>query len=532
MTWRITDPCGDESGKVKYEIVQYVRGKGIDVGCGPNKIFPNAIGIDSGIDTQLFNIEMKPDVVCDDACDLSFIADGDLDFVYSSHLLEHIQDTKKALKEWWRTLKIGGYLVLYLPHCDLYPRIGTEGSNPDHKHDFSQSDIMGHMLEIDGWELLVDELRAERMEYSFLQVYQKTVSGHVTNLAVKHAKTVCVVRYGGFGDLIQASNLLPELKRQGYHVTFMTTPKGKDILEHDPHIDAWLLQDENQVPNQELSEFWAAQARRFDKFIQLSESIEGTLLAMPGRANHMWPENVRAVELNKNYLEWTSRLAELPYHSEASFYPSDAEEAKAKDYLTAIRMIRARSVMIGAKTPRRFSILWALAGSSQHKFSPHMDTVIARIMLDMPEAEVIFNGDMACKILEAGWENEPRVHCESGEMSIRDSLALALNVDCVVGPETGVLNAVAFEDVPKVVMLSHSTVENLTKHWVNTESLIPPEDNSVACGNRACHRLHFTREFCPEHESGASMCQAAITPAMIYDAIHRAYLKWKTHETA
>jgi ADP-heptose:LPS heptosyltransferase/predicted SAM-dependent methyltransferase len=530
MTWRITDPCGDESGKVKYEVVPYIRGKGIDVGCGPNKIFPYVVGVDSGIDTELFNIEMKPDVVCDDACDLSFIDDADLDFVFSSHLLEHIQDTAKALKEWWRVIKVGGYLVLYLPHCDLYPRIGTEGSNPDHKHDFSQNDITLHMMEMDGWELVVDELRSERTEYSFLQVYKKTASGRVTNLPVKHHKTACVVRYGGFGDMIQASNLFPELKRQGYHLTVMTTPKGKDILENDPHVDDWLIQDDNQVPNHELSEYWTAQARRFTKFVQLSESIEGTLLAMPGRANHMWPEQVRHVELNKNYLEWTNALAELPYHSEARFYPSIDETIKALAYLKDIRNARAQGLVIGAKTPRRFNILWALAGSSQHKFSPHMDTVIARIMLDMPEAEVIFNGDMACKILEAGWENEPRVHCESGEMSIRDSLALALNVDCVVGPETGVLNAVAFEDMPKVVMLSHSTVENLTKHWINTESLVPPEDNSVACGNRACHRLHFTREFCPEHESGASMCQAAITPAMIYEAIHKAYLKWKTHE--
>jgi hypothetical protein len=59
----------------------------------------------------------------------------------------------------------------------------------------------------------------------------------------------CVVRYGGFGDSIQAANILPELKRQGFHVVFMTLPRGQDILKHDPHIDDWLLQDDDQVPN-------------------------------------------------------------------------------------------------------------------------------------------------------------------------------------------------------------------------------------------------------------------------------------------
>jgi hypothetical protein len=99
----------------------------------------------------------------------------------------------------------------------------------------------------------------------------------------------------------------------------------------------------------------------------------------------------------------------------------------------------------------------------------------------------------------------------------------------VVGPETGVLNAVGFEPNAKVVLLSHSTEENLTKHWVNTASLSAPLDPSVPiCGNLACHQLHYTREFCPEHEAtGAAMCQISITPDRVYEAIRRAYLKWK-----
>jgi ADP-heptose:LPS heptosyltransferase/predicted SAM-dependent methyltransferase len=531
MVWRLDDPCGNEAAKVRFEIVQYTRGKGIDLGCGPSKAFPHFIGVDSGKDAALFNIEMRPDVVCEDACNLDFIDDGDLDFVFSSHLLEHIQNTGAALTEWWSKIKVGGHLVLYLPDRSLYPNIGTEGSNPDHKHDFDQGVIMRAMLDMPaGWDLIVDELRAERMEYSFLQVYRKRAdSNMVVDLPQQHEKSVCVVRFGGFGDMIQASNILPELKRQGYHVTFMATPKGQDILQHDPHIDDWLIVDDDQVPNQELGEFWTAQARRFTRFINLSESVEGTLLAMPGRANHMWPHAVRHMELNRNYLEWTAQLAELPCYSEAKFYPSLHEQAVAAGYLGGIRANRAKDVMIGVPTPRRFNILWVLAGSSQHKMYPHQDAVIARILLDMPEAEVIFSGDMACKILECGWECEPRVHCESGEMGIRAGLTLATMSDCVVGPETGVLNAVAFEQNAKVILLSHSSVENLTKNWVNTVSLSAPEDDSVPiCGNRACHRLHYTREFCPEHaETGAAMCQVSITPDRVYAAIHAAYLQWK-----
>jgi predicted SAM-dependent methyltransferase len=145
MVWRIDDPQGDEAGKVKYEIVQYTRGKGIDLGCGPKKAYPHFIGVDSCKDTELFGIEMKPDVVCKDASDLDFIEEQSLDFIFSSHLLEHIEDHRAALTNWWSKIKPGGHLVLYLPHADLYPRVGTDGCNPDHKHDFTGEDILDAM---------------------------------------------------------------------------------------------------------------------------------------------------------------------------------------------------------------------------------------------------------------------------------------------------------------------------------------------------------------------------------------------------
>ena len=81
----------------------------------------------------------------------------------------------------------------------------------------------------------------------------------------------------------------------------------------------------------------------------------------------------------------------------------------------------------------------------------------------------------------------------------------------MIGPETGVLNAVAFEPMAKVMLLSHSSVENLTKHWVNTESL----HANVPCF--PCHRLHYTRDFCPQHEpSGTSMCMADLPPNSVW----------------
>lgn len=511
MTWRDSDPQGAECDKFKYLVVPYTRGIGADVGCGPKKAFPHFIGIDSGKDTELFGIQMEPDIRVD-ACDGLPFADAELDFVFSSHLLEHIEDYRGALTEWWRVIRPGGHLVLYLPHADLYPNIGDPGANTDHKHDFRNADIqdaMAAVAEHTGMEVVLDETRSAGREYSFLQVYKKRDDGVFHVKQTLPGKTVCVVRYGGFGDMLQAANVLPALKRQGFRVTVMTTPKGRDILEHDPNIDDWIIQDTDQVPNVELGAHFKQWAARFDRFVNLCESVEGTMLAMPGRANHGWPDAVRHRHMNANYLEFTSELASVPYKSEARFYASREEAKWATEYIAE---------HFGQDA---FVIVWALAGSSLHKAYPWMDNAIARILLDIPQARIVLVGDEFCKILEQGWEAEDRVRCESGNLSIRETLTLASASDCVVGPETGVLNAVAFDaGIGKVCLLSHSSVENLTKHWLNTVAVTP----AAEIGCYPCHRLHYTEEFCDVHpEVGAAMCQFSINPSKVAEAVRRVY---------
>ena len=98
--------------------------------------------------------------------------------------------------------------------------------------------------------------------------------------------------------------------------------------------------------------------------------------------------------------------------------------------------------------------------------------------------------------------------------------------DLVVGPETGVLNAAAGIDVPKVVFLSHSTEENLTKHWENTHSLY----SLVKC--YPCHVLHLTPHSCPvDPVLKTPVCMVNLPAKMVYNAIKKEYLKWKDCST-
>lgn len=497
--WRPDAPTGNESMKVRWDIVRYTSGRGLDIGCGPQKPFAHFIGVDNG-HHRVFGYDIRPDVQAE-ADDLSVFASRSMNFVFSSHLLEHLDDTEAALREWWRVIKVGGYLVLYLPHKQFYPNIGHEHANPDHRHDFMPADIVEHMQKMGGWTLLVNEDRNEGDEYSFLQIYRKEQGKHQTVAPKVEQKTCAVVRYGAFGDLMMASSIFPLLKAQGYHVTLYTTDIGAEVVRHDPNIDELVVQGKDQVPNNQLVEFWAHLANKYDKFINLSESVEGVWLALPGRSNHRWPHELRHRYLNHNYLEFTHELAGVDGELKQAFYPTLEEKAWA----------RAQRDRMG-----KFVVMWSLAGSSVHKTWPYLDEIIARTLIDYPHAEFVLVGDAACQMLEQGWENEKRVHLRSGKWSIRQSLTFTAFADLLIGPETGVMNAAANLPVKKIITLSHSSVENLTKHWINTFSLTP---KNTAC--YPCHQLHTGGfEFCPRDKTtGCSACQADISADQMWEVM-------------
>ena len=139
-----------------------------------------------------------------------------------------------------------------------------------------------------------------------------------------------------------------------------------------------------------------------------------------------WPKAVRHQLFNRNYFELMHDIAEVPLPPRPAFYPSERETRIAQRF---VKKLAGGPV-----------ILWVLAGSSVHKTWPHMDTILARLLLKYPDCRVILSGDELCKMLETGWENEKRIIKRSGA-DIRETLSLINHVDLVIGPETGVMNA-------------------------------------------------------------------------------------------
>lgn len=122
-----------EAAKVREleNVMKYVKGKVIDLGCGGDRIAPDAFGVDG----RSFE---GVGYVTDDPYDLeSQIAwrFGKADVVFSSHFLEHLRDQWGAIVEWRKLLKETGYLILYLPDGRYYNNKENEEHMIDMNYD-------------------------------------------------------------------------------------------------------------------------------------------------------------------------------------------------------------------------------------------------------------------------------------------------------------------------------------------------------------------------------------------------------------
>jgi ADP-heptose:LPS heptosyltransferase/predicted SAM-dependent methyltransferase len=511
VTWTLETSQGFESDKIAHLVVPYLQGRCLDIGAGMRPVWPSLIAVDNGHHFGAHTVGIRGD-----GTRLDLFTDASMNGVFSSHFLEHVERDKvpAVLTEWRRVLKVGGHLVLYVPSANLYPKMGEPGANPDHKWDIAPGDIEAVLKTIGGWELLRSEERGESNEYSLLIVARKTEGGWTENLWQRNpdGKKRCLIhRYGALGDSAVLAAILPALKRDGYHVTVNGKPSTYEVLKHDPHIDEWIVQAEDFVPNEQLGPYWEQMSVDYDKVVNLCESVENALLAVQGRINHNYAHGARRRLYDRvNYLERTADIADVPHKFDGRFYMTAEERGWAETQIEG---------MAGPV------VAWAINGSSPHKVWPFTQVVVKWILDRTPGHVVLLTDggigkqlqDAIIGAIEADGGDISRIHGIGGKWGIRQSIAFAHYADVVVGPETGILNWTAFATVPKVCYLSHSTADNLTKHWRNTVTLAPPE-GKVPC--YPCHMLHNDWTFCHQSkETGAALCASAISPERVFGAI-------------
>jgi len=111
--------------------LHYCKGNGYDIGfCKEEWKLPNARGID---------------IIMNDDFNASNLPEGQVDFIYSSHCLEHVDNWVETLEYWISKIKSGGILFLYLP--DFSQKYWRPWNNRKHKHCFTSEIIYNFLLD-------------------------------------------------------------------------------------------------------------------------------------------------------------------------------------------------------------------------------------------------------------------------------------------------------------------------------------------------------------------------------------------------
>ena len=130
-------------------------GIGYDIGCMKKEwALPGAIPIDIDFDNgyHALNLPQK-----------------NMDYIFSSHMLEHTSDWVRVLDYWATCLKIGGVLFLYLPHPDQ--RYWLPWHDKKHNHILYPKDITQYFTDSGSFKNIFNSERD--LNHSFIVVGEK-----------------------------------------------------------------------------------------------------------------------------------------------------------------------------------------------------------------------------------------------------------------------------------------------------------------------------------------------------------------------
>ena len=167
-----------ETRHVRPYVVKYCQGRGVDVGCGAEKITPEATGIDYAIAYDLADHpETAADVTCGWEEYFASVPAGSLDYVYSSHLLEDYEDIEPVLRAWTEAVKPGGYMILYLPVEELFKQhCEATGQTYNKHHQQNWHSAEDFLAQLPAWftgQMECVEASGVLGEYSFYVVFEK-----------------------------------------------------------------------------------------------------------------------------------------------------------------------------------------------------------------------------------------------------------------------------------------------------------------------------------------------------------------------
>jgi FkbM family methyltransferase len=344
-----------------------------------------------------------------------------------------------------------------------------------------------------------------------------------------------VARLGGVGDNLIAASVCRPLKELGYRVEMITQLPCSVVFENNPHIDKISNYANDDLPKTDpvdWQKFFVTAGKNFEKFGHLSGSCEMLHAFFPMTTTFWWPDKIRRKIAAGNYLESVHEILDVPFNFGPLFFPTAAEHEQARSTIAKLKLKRTGPI-----------IGWCMAGTRVDKIYPPTPFVLARLIREL-DANVVmlaapppFRDFELCKqaanmVLAENGTLDGLTHAGSPNLEqetwpIRRILSMAQHCDLVIGPDTGPMWSVAFEPVPKVMLLSHASAENITKHWRNTVTLHAAPQR-VPCW--PCHKLHSDLTTCvPNALNNGAACISDISPDLIVTTVKTLLTKEPNH---
>ena len=335
-----------------------------------------------------------------------------------------------------------------------------------------------------------------------------------------------VCRFGGVGDNLVAASTLRPLKRLGYNVEIITSEQAACVFLNNPFVDKLSVKGEKDIPGgADWQKWFTARANEYDVFANLSHSMEVRHALFPDSTAFWWRPEYRRKLCAGSYLETAHDIVGVPHDFGPLFFPTDEEKDRAQ---------HTKDEQIGGRY-----IAWVISGSRLDKVYPFSTMIIPRLIKELGMRVVMIGAggrqfEMARAIQDAlkytnsGLDGLHLALSPDGSdpgghqhWSTRRSLTQAMTADLVITPDTGIAWGVAMEPIPKIVMVSHASAENITKHWINTSTL-QADKNRVPCF--PCHRLHSSIDTCTPSKDNpqAAACISDISVEQIMEAARTA----------
>jgi SAM-dependent methyltransferase len=174
-----------EMQKTRWRAVPYTAGRGLDLGCGREKLFDTefVLGIDNGYDADVHGAVVNANVKMD-CKDLVQFSAGSFDYVFSSFLLQYFPyaEVPDVLRSWFRLVKVGGCMCLYLPDENQFPKcredersiISESGTHPANRWNVNYERLVAAMEKVAlNWDLVEYQQCAGDDEYALWFVFRR-----------------------------------------------------------------------------------------------------------------------------------------------------------------------------------------------------------------------------------------------------------------------------------------------------------------------------------------------------------------------